>query len=144
MAYARQSLITARRTLEDGDYVASVNRAYYAVFYAANSLLQKSGLSSSKHSGVLALFRERYVKTGRVEPEFSAIYGKAFAVIMMWMSGQIETWPNGCWTKRRNSSPASSRSWISYHEDDIRASHDTSTTPCCSRLCAPAARCQGR
>jgi len=50
----------------------------YAIFYAANALLEKENLSSSKHSGVLAIFRELFVKTGRVEVEFSAIYGKAF------------------------------------------------------------------
>ena len=78
MASAKQALVTARKTLEDGDYVASINRAYYAIFYAASAVLQHENLVSSKHSGVMALFRERFVKTGRIEVEFSTIYGRAF------------------------------------------------------------------
>ncbi len=64
--------------LDDGDWVGAINRAYYAVFYSANAMLELKGLERSKHSGVLSLFREKYVKTGKIETEFSDIYGQAF------------------------------------------------------------------
>ena len=85
--------------MEDGDYVASVNRAYYAVFYAANALLQKENLSSSKHSGVLAMFRERFVKAGRIEAEYSAIYGQAFDARME-SDYDVDEWPDQALAKR--------------------------------------------
>ncbi len=59
------------------DYIAAVNRAYYAIFYAANALLATKGLERSKHSGVVAAFRQHFVQTGIVAPEFSAFYGEA-------------------------------------------------------------------
>ncbi|MBI3762574.1 MAG: mevalonate kinase [Chloroflexi bacterium] len=79
MDYARRALRTARLAFDDGDWVAAINRAYYAIFYAANAALELEGLERSKHSHVLSLLRQRYVKTGMVEVEYSDIYGQAFA-----------------------------------------------------------------
>ena len=79
--------------------MASVNRAYYAIFYAANALLQKENLASSKHSGVLALFRERFVKTGRIEAEFSTTYGKAFEARME-SDYDVDEWPDPALAER--------------------------------------------
>jgi uncharacterized protein (UPF0332 family) len=46
------------------DFAAS--RAYYAAFYAATALLLHHGLEAGKHSGVLALVHQHFVKTGRL------------------------------------------------------------------------------
>ena len=78
MDYSRRALRTAHLAFDDDDWVGAINRAYYAIFYAANAVLELEGLERSKHSGVLGLFRQRYIKTGLIEPEFSVIYGKAF------------------------------------------------------------------
>jgi uncharacterized protein (UPF0332 family) len=78
MDYARRALQSAQLMLMDGDWVGSINRSYYAVFYAANALLKLEGEQRSKHSHVIALFRQRYVKTGLIEKEYSDIYGEAF------------------------------------------------------------------
>jgi len=78
MDYARRALRTAALAFGDGDWVGVINRAYYAIFYAANAMLELEGLERSKHSGVLSLFRQKYVKTGLIEAEFSTIYGKAY------------------------------------------------------------------
>ena len=56
----------------------AVNRAYYAFFYAASALLLTLELTRSKHSGVLAAFREQYVKPGLFPVEDSITYGEAF------------------------------------------------------------------
>jgi uncharacterized protein (UPF0332 family) len=37
--HAHQMLLVAARNLDDGFYASAVNRAYYAIFYAANALL---------------------------------------------------------------------------------------------------------
>jgi uncharacterized protein (UPF0332 family) len=77
LAHARQAVDTGRLVMAHHDYIAAVNRAYYAIFYAANALLATKGLERSKHSGVIAAFRQHFVKTGLMEPEFSMFYGEA-------------------------------------------------------------------
>jgi uncharacterized protein (UPF0332 family) len=77
MDRARQTLETGRLAMDHGDYIAAVNRAYYAIFYAANALLATKGLERSKHSAVISAFRQHFVKTGVIEPEFSDFYGEA-------------------------------------------------------------------
>ena len=74
---ARQVLKTGWLALEHEDYITAVNRAYYAFFYAANALLTTKGLERSKHSGVIAAFREHFVKTGIIEVEYGDRYGSA-------------------------------------------------------------------
>ncbi len=56
--HAHQMLEVAERNLGDGFYSSAINRAYYAIFYAANALLTTQGLARSKHSGVISAFRE--------------------------------------------------------------------------------------
>ena len=77
LARARRVLRTGHLVLEDGDCITAVNRAYYAIFYAANALLATKGLERSKHSGVIAAFRQHFVKTGVIEAEYSRFYGAA-------------------------------------------------------------------
>lgn len=75
LARSRRMLRTGRLALQDGDYISAVNRAYYAIFYAANALLATKGLERSKHSGVIAAFRQHFVKTGIVDVMYSDLYG---------------------------------------------------------------------
>ena len=76
MQHARQMLNVAAHNIADGFYGSAINRAYYAIFYAANALLVTQGLSRSRHSGVVAAFREYFVRPGAIEPEYSDIYGR--------------------------------------------------------------------
>ncbi|VAW37404.1 hypothetical protein MNBD_CHLOROFLEXI01-1719 [hydrothermal vent metagenome] len=76
---ARQALDTGQLVLQHEDYITAVNRAYYAIFYAANALLTTKGLERSKHSGVIAAFRQHFVKSGIIDPEFSRYYGEAMS-----------------------------------------------------------------
>ncbi len=47
----------------------AASRAYYAAFYAASALLLKNGTDTNKHSGVIALIHQLFVKTGRLDKE---------------------------------------------------------------------------
>ena len=76
-ARAQQAVETGRLVMNHEDYITAVNRAYYAIFYAANALLSTKGLERSKHSGVVATFRQHFVKTGLIEPEYSDTYGQS-------------------------------------------------------------------
>lgn len=73
---AQAMLDVAGLNLSAGYPDSAVNRAYYAIFYAASALLLTEGLGRSKHSGVIAAFRQRFVKPGIIEIEYSRIYGR--------------------------------------------------------------------
>jgi uncharacterized protein (UPF0332 family) len=74
--HAEDALKVARLDLDNDFYSAAVNRAYYAIFYAANALLATKKLARSKHSGVLAAFRQHFIKTGLLPTKLSEIYGQ--------------------------------------------------------------------
>ena len=67
---ARDSISAARSLLQIGYPKYAASRAYYAMFYAAQALLEGEGLSFSKHSAVIAAFGREFVQTGRVPAEF--------------------------------------------------------------------------
>jgi uncharacterized protein (UPF0332 family) len=71
---ARETLEAAKVNLDNDFYVSGVNRCYYAAFYAANALLATIGEARSKHSGVISVFRQRFIKTGELPVELSEIY----------------------------------------------------------------------
>lgn len=72
---AQEMLAAAKVNLDNDFYATVVNRSYYAVFYAANALLATLGEARSKHSGVISVFRQRFIKTGELPAELSEIYG---------------------------------------------------------------------
>lgn len=73
--HARESLESAASSIEHGFCATAINRAYYAIFYAASGLLLTRDISRSKHSGVIAAFRQYFVGSGLIEPEYSDLYG---------------------------------------------------------------------
>lgn len=78
MQRARDSLSEAQLLFKEGLLMGTVNRIYYACFYAANALLFSEGLSSSKHSGVMSLFERHWIKTGRLPVEMGKYYHGLF------------------------------------------------------------------
>ncbi len=70
---AHERLTTAKAMLELGDYKASANRLYYAIFSAMRAVLALDGFDSKKHSGIIARFRQSYIKTGILDTEMSKI-----------------------------------------------------------------------
>ncbi|MEI6209761.1 MAG: HEPN domain-containing protein [Desulfuromonadales bacterium] len=78
-------LIRADETLEEARIMAAaerwnatVNRLYYACFYAISALLLTKGLQSSKHTGVRGLFSTHFVRTGQFPKEFAGLYNSLF------------------------------------------------------------------
>lgn len=69
LSRAEEALEEAEVLYKSNHLNASVNRLYYACFYAVSALLLNEGLSSSKHSGIRSLFNQHWVKTGRVSKE---------------------------------------------------------------------------
>ena len=75
---ARQTLEAGRELLSGGYFRDAINRAYYAMFYAALGLLAARQLGSSKHAGVLSLFSRHFVNTGEFPPARAVYLRQAF------------------------------------------------------------------
>jgi len=76
----------ARATLGDACFLRSggrtpqsvINRAYYAMFYAALALLQTTGEIPTKHTGVIGLFDTEFVLKGAFPKNLSMDFHHAF------------------------------------------------------------------
>lgn len=85
-ALIRYRMKRARSTLrasqllykQGGDPASIVNRAYYAMFYAALALLVTIGQESSKHQGVLSLFDQHFIKAKILPKEMGKFLHHAF------------------------------------------------------------------
>ena len=75
---AQNTLSDAKKYIEEATPESTVNRIYYAMFYAVNALLIVNDLSSSKHSGVRAIFNKEFVNTGLIKKEFGKFYSEMF------------------------------------------------------------------
>ena len=74
---AARSIEAARLLLQGGYPGYAASRAYYAMFYVAQALLEGEGLAFSKHSAVIAAFGKEFARTGRVPVEFHRFLIKA-------------------------------------------------------------------
>jgi uncharacterized protein (UPF0332 family) len=66
---ADTNLQVARELLEKGYHDVAASRSYYAAFYAASALLLNEGIDTSKHSGVIALVHQHFVKSDKLSKE---------------------------------------------------------------------------
>ena len=60
--------------------MAAANRAYYAIFHSARAVLAIDGEDRKRHSGVIAYFREHYIKSGVFDKIYSYILQNAFEI----------------------------------------------------------------
>jgi len=75
---SKETLQDAKVLFEKASLASTVNRIYYAMFYAVNGLLLSKNLSSSKHSGVRSLFNKEFVNRGLVDRKLGKFYSKMF------------------------------------------------------------------
>lgn len=86
LVLVKYRLEQAQTALDDGRFLMEggrspqsiVNRAYYAMFYAALALLQQIGKVPSKHTGVISLFDTEFVVKGIFPKELSRDFHKGF------------------------------------------------------------------
>lgn len=77
---AREDLKAARLLFQNDNYRVANNRAYYAMFHSMRAVLVFDNFDSSKHSGVIAEFRRKYIKEGIFPKEMSQMIGSAFII----------------------------------------------------------------
>lgn len=70
---ARECLKSAILLRDLGDYASSANRSYYSIFHAIRAIMALDGEDRKKHSGVIAYFQEKYVKTEIFDKDYSYI-----------------------------------------------------------------------
>lgn len=67
---AQRSLQAAQSLIKQGFYDFAVSRAYYAMFYVAEALLDQEGLSFSSHAAVISAFGQHLARSGTIPTEF--------------------------------------------------------------------------
>ncbi len=70
---AKTKLAAAHILLEQALFEDSLSRSYYAMFTAARALLSIEGFDSRKHSGIISLFNQHFVKSGIVDKRLGRI-----------------------------------------------------------------------
>lgn len=67
---ASRAIKAAETLLENGLGEFSTGRAYYAMFYTTEALLNEKDLRFTKHGGVIGAFGEHFIKTGLFDARF--------------------------------------------------------------------------
>ncbi|MBI3756656.1 MAG: HEPN domain-containing protein [Deltaproteobacteria bacterium] len=75
---AEEALQSAKMEYEADLFHGAINRAYYAVFYAATALFVKRGLSFRKHAGVRSAVHRELVKKEILSVELGMLYDRLF------------------------------------------------------------------
>lgn len=75
---AERSIKAAVRNIEEGDFDFGSSRAYYAAFYAMESVLLTQNLSFSKHAGAISAFNQHFIKNDIFPKEFSKLISRLF------------------------------------------------------------------
>jgi uncharacterized protein (UPF0332 family) len=75
---AAEALDAARLLLEEGFEDAAADRAYYAMFYAAEALLAEHDLAYSSHGAVHGAFGRLFAKAGKLDRELHGWFIQAF------------------------------------------------------------------
>lgn len=73
LSNAEEKFRSARILLENSQFKDSVSRSYYAMFSVARALLVTRNLNSTKHSGIISLFNQHFVKTGLIDRAYGKI-----------------------------------------------------------------------
>ena len=83
--YIKYRFERAWKTFEDAKSLAnlkswnsSMNRLYYACFYAVLALFSKNKINSHTHSGAKTQLSLHFVKTGKLDMESGMLYGDLF------------------------------------------------------------------
>lgn len=75
---ADESLKAANVLLNERLFRPSVNRSYYAMFYAVLALLAVKKVETSKHSGAISIFDRDFIKPNTFPREYSQWLHEAF------------------------------------------------------------------
>ena len=75
---ADRYLRSAELLLKGSDFDSCASRCYYAMFYSAEAILLTNDLKASSHKGVISLFGEHFIKTGKLDKELGKALRRAY------------------------------------------------------------------
>ncbi|MDR2967865.1 MAG: HEPN domain-containing protein [Methanobacteriaceae archaeon] len=73
---SNEALESAKSSFDNKYYSTSINRSYYAVFYASKGLLLKKRVKTNKHAGNIKMFGLEYVVNDEFDEEIAKILSK--------------------------------------------------------------------
>jgi uncharacterized protein (UPF0332 family) len=75
---ATDTLNDAKLLAENGRWNSSINRLYYACFYAVSALLYFYSIEAKTHKGVRIKFMSEFIKTGLFDKDFGKLFSDLF------------------------------------------------------------------
>ncbi len=75
---AKQTLLDARTLASNKSWNSTINRLYYACFYAVHALLLKNNIKTHTHNGARIKFFHDFIRTGIIDKEYSKLYSDLF------------------------------------------------------------------
>jgi len=78
MEKSKEAIKAAEIMLENSMLTFAMNRIYYSMFYAVQSLLAFDGVSFSKHGQVKGYFNRDWIKSGKFPKASGQLYNKPF------------------------------------------------------------------
>lgn len=75
---AKETIQEVETHIANGFWNTSINRMYYACFYAVGALLIQHGIKASTHSGIRQKFGQLFVKTGKIDRSLAKHYTDLF------------------------------------------------------------------
>lgn len=75
---AKDTLLEAQEIIELGFLNSSVNRLYYACYYAVIALLVKENINAQTHAGVKQMLGLHFIATNRISKESGRFYSQIF------------------------------------------------------------------
>ena len=104
---ADETIAEAKLLVSEGYYNATMNRLYYACFYAALALLVANGIATSSHAGVKTMLGLHFVSKGLLDKQFgrrSAVSSKSVTQATTTISSiATRRWPTNTPRKPRRS-----------------------------------------
>ena len=77
---SRNTLADAERVIAMQMWTTGANRLYYAAYYAVSALLIANGIVAKTHEGIIRMFNQHFVMTGKVDREMGRQYNILFTM----------------------------------------------------------------
>ena len=75
---AKDTLLEVEEIIELGFFNSSVNRLYYACYYAVIALLVRENINAQTHAGVKQMFGLHFIATNKITKESGRFYSQIF------------------------------------------------------------------
>lgn len=77
---ADETICEAKLLASEGHYNATMNRLYYACFYAALALLVANSIETASHAGVKTMLGLHFVSKGLLDKEHGKTFSRLFEI----------------------------------------------------------------